>query len=483
MATIALLGLEALLWFLLAKTYSRGALVAAALAATYFICVSERQRFTQTWRIWILRSAIASACVIGTGFAGRLKLGELRQDGAVEHRLALWKGGLQMMAAAPWQGWGAGESGRAYMNWFEPLDHPEGFSTMVNSYLDAGVEHGLPALAAVLAMVSTLLIWAWLQVRRGFSRTEIGTDASPNADQAHPNTGGGCTGRSGRRTISWSRLIAAAGASIVVWAVANVFTTLWIVPMLWIVPGFATMMIIMVPSVDRSWHPPLSALVGGVSVGVTCAVTLWLAGMLIHQANALRIHPLGAGVVRIARKNGASGLPWKIWPDFKVLGRTPGKEIRRWMATAGAPVVVVVHFSPPLSTLSDFRTPRNSAPESSPLVTGERIRSGAKYGVMLFGNEAERLGRNLPFNIAKVVLVNPRGRMPAIETIEVVKHGPEITLILPQIDQVGDQRKWLKWAQDRGARVIVAAGVGEDIRADWPRICEEGREGSLGGKR
>jgi O-antigen ligase len=158
---------EATGYFLLANTYSRGATIAFGSAAVYFVIAQGWAQWWVTWRIWMLRFLLFTGCVIGTGLSSRLIPKTLSADGAVTHRLELWRGGLEMVAAAPLRGWGAGESGRAYMNWFQDVDRNEGFTTMVNSYLHVGVEHGLAILGGAVFGLAGLLVLAWQISRLG----------------------------------------------------------------------------------------------------------------------------------------------------------------------------------------------------------------------------------------------------------------------------------------------------------------------------
>ena len=199
---------ESVLYFSIAKTYSRGALLALVVGAIFTLGASVFRTRTPQWRVWLLRAVILVACLIGTGFLGRVDPGYLASDGAVANRLELWRSGLEMIACAPWGGWGAGESGRAYMNWFQDIARSEQYTTMVNSYLHVGVEYGLPVLASLLLGSASILVIAW----RGATQGDV--------------------------------VSGAAGASLSAWVTANLFTTLWIKTALWIVPSIATVMII-----------------------------------------------------------------------------------------------------------------------------------------------------------------------------------------------------------------------------------------------
>lgn len=436
-ATVAMgvgLGIETVGYFLLTKTYSRGALVAFATGAAFYAAALGWRQMVASWRAWTLRLLLVTACAAGTGFANRLQPSAIAEDGAVNNRLELWHGGLQMVAASPWRGWGAGESGRAYMNWFQDMNRTEGYATMVNSYLHVGVEYGLPVLGAVIAILTALLIWAW--------RTARGT--KPDAKDRS---------LASRLLHEGDVIAAAAGASLIAWAVANVFSTLWIEPKLWIVP-VASVLVVVTATVwrrDRRWW---LALISGVVAGTAGASLLWLAGIHWNKQCALRIEPQGDEVVLVSPKRPATET-WHVWPDTDVLGRTPGKEIRRWLGMPGTPGRVVVH---------------------SPFEASPAILSTSTTPVILFGRQMERLGRDGVLGTGQIFLVHPMGRTPDAAVTTSCNVYPNLAVILPEIDEVGLNAAWRLWAQGCGARIVVSPGMGTDIRAAWPAVMHEASE-------
>jgi len=325
-----------------------------------------------------------------------------------------------MIAAAPLTGWGGGESGRVYMNWFQDHDRTEGYATMVNSYLHVAVEHGLPTLALVLWIALSLLIAAW----RGTGDPSI----------------------SAARTA----LPMAAGASLVAWMGANVFTTLWIEPKLWIVPALA--------GVAVGWWARKSTrprMLSSVSVGLILTVglvgSLYGAGQWLRMGSGLAVAPGANGTVLVMpATTGADGPVWHAWPDPTVLGTTPGKELRRWLERGTKNKRLVVH-------------------RPAPLHTGE-IMAGAT-GILLFGRQTERIEGNLEPECRELWLIHPSGPPPLSAKLS---NGtpPVITVVLPQIDEVGNVPAWRQWAQLHHGRVIESPAGGLDIRAVWPSIIE-----------
>lgn len=201
---VAFLG-EAALWFLLCKTYSRGALVAAFVAAAVYFGLSiYRDGWRKAMRMAGVRGVMVIALLLGSGFFSRIDPGYVVEDASAMNRLTLWKGGLQMIAASPWRGWGAGESGDGFMQWFQPLEADEAYAGMVNSYLHVGVERGLPVLGAALSLVGALLAVVGFAIKGRGSR-----------DRNRRDIGAGM-----------KDLVQGAGCSMVVFLVANLFSSL-----------------------------------------------------------------------------------------------------------------------------------------------------------------------------------------------------------------------------------------------------------------
>jgi hypothetical protein len=327
-----------------------------------------------------------------------------------------------MIAAAPITGWGAGESGRAYMNWFQEIDRTEAYATMVNSYLHVAVEYGLPSLGAALSVVIWSLFVVWQEARS-------------------------------EQTSSASKfLLIGMGASLVAWAVANVFTTLWIEPSLWIVPGGVVAFTIGVGCRRRTGIIRR----GGCFLSGLCAMLLmgglYCSGYWFNAKQHWRLAPGHAGAVVVTERNwdarGSKGV-WHIWTDTSVLGATPGKEIRRWIDTQLGLLVTVVHRSVPLD--------EQEAPWSA-------------EGVMLFGRQAGRLGEDALPECRQLWLIHPSGWPPAVEARQSIKGRPSVVVVLPAIDVTGDATRWGQWAERAHARVLASPGAAQDIRVWWPTV-------------
>lgn len=156
LAFAVLLAVEISLWFVLAKTYSRGALVAAGIC---FVCcnvfmLSRTENKCRILGIALAKAVAVSAILLYTGFANRISPEYINNDGSTSGRIALWAGGLKMVAQAPVCGWGVDKSGEEYINWYQDFSDERKYAGMVNSYLHIAVERGLPALFAALSILT-----------------------------------------------------------------------------------------------------------------------------------------------------------------------------------------------------------------------------------------------------------------------------------------------------------------------------------------
>ena len=128
--------------FALVHTFSRGGLVAALSGAAILFAAALR---TGLAKKRIAHVAAVSAVVAGSifilGFSSRIAASAPGHDASVGNRLAIWNQAPRMIADAP-GGWGYGQSGNAYMNWYQPTGMDERYRTLVNSPLTFLAETG-----------------------------------------------------------------------------------------------------------------------------------------------------------------------------------------------------------------------------------------------------------------------------------------------------------------------------------------------------
>ena len=147
--------------FALVHTFSRGGIAAFLTGAAVLLAASFRSgRLKERALHLCVVSAFIVSAVFHLGFASRIAQGVPGRDASVDNRLVIWKTVPRMIADAP-DGWGAGQAGNAYMNWYQPPGMNERYRTLVSSPLTFLAETGnagrLCALFLAFALAGVLL--------------------------------------------------------------------------------------------------------------------------------------------------------------------------------------------------------------------------------------------------------------------------------------------------------------------------------------
>lgn len=154
--------------YILLHTFSRGGIVALAVASVPLVlAILRRMKSMRTLvKVGFLTVAVGFCLLsIQMGVVGRLAPEFLREDRSVGNRLELWQTAPRMMLDAPF-GWGIGNSGEAYMQWYQPLDRKERYRTLVNSHLTWIVETGIVGGIIWLLGWSAVLSFGFIVGRR-----------------------------------------------------------------------------------------------------------------------------------------------------------------------------------------------------------------------------------------------------------------------------------------------------------------------------
>jgi len=284
----------------LLMTFSRGGVVAAALAMGYLWIFGGEGRSCRERMSGFIRSkgvlslllvVILVAVALSCGMAERSASGlpGLHQDASVAHRIDLWRGALQMAYENP-RGFGTGHSGEQYMEWYQPLDRSEGYRTMVSSYLTLLVEQGWIIFGLGVGVI--IALWRW-----------------------------------SRPVGRYRGVILAMKASMIAFLVSGAFSTTMENPWLWILPAACTLVLMLTVKKHPSWGNILTSSVAGTLLLVGF---LWVCGWYRAGRDPLlrtigiregRREVLGVSV----RDPGASVL---VLSDPAVLGGQPGRLLR-----------------------------------------------------------------------------------------------------------------------------------------------------------
>lgn len=219
---------------LLLQTESRGALVGLGVGMFTllgFWLLRVRSTTTPTGQTGHpslkRRGALLWRVLAGLGFAGVLlvysnqlgvnsRMSEMTSGGdeSANVRVRLYTAGFQMIAAAP-QGWGAGEAGDVYAQWYQTVGDSRSYLSLVNSHLTWMSDYGLLFQFGYIAVWCAVLLMLW--------------------------------------PVPWAPL---RGVSFAVWGVlgicgffSSVLTLLW----LWVIPGVLLMLCLIQRFKLRVW--------------------------------------------------------------------------------------------------------------------------------------------------------------------------------------------------------------------------------------
>ncbi len=125
----------------LIHTFSRGGLIALAAGIIPLALFAKRpwpksKSLGIAASVWIMMG-------VSIYLSAHERYGKGTEDRSISNRLELWKMAPKMMVDAP-GGWGLGNAGKAYMQWYQPLNRSESYRTLVNSHLTWLVEFGWP---------------------------------------------------------------------------------------------------------------------------------------------------------------------------------------------------------------------------------------------------------------------------------------------------------------------------------------------------
>ena len=279
----------------LIHTYSRGGIVAAVCGLAAWYGVATRGRFSLPPLLEGITSIVLAvflavyASLPAVNATGRYTLGMLPGDApdrSITNRIAVWKDAPRMMTDAP-GGWGRGNSGEAWTQWYQKPSTRYRYRTLVNSHLTWLAEWSWPG--------RFLYIAGWLAI---LSAGIAGKGRSPGESQ----------------------VVAVATGVWVCFGAAATFSSVAESPALWIAPILCVLaMAYCLIRTPQNW---IRMLILPQVVALLCVAALWSTGKIIPTETPIR-RSSSATVV-------GSGPPEKflLQPDKRILGGHYGFQIR-----------------------------------------------------------------------------------------------------------------------------------------------------------
>lgn len=156
---ILLGGILFILFFSIALTTSRGAILSLLLGMGILLAVSYRhvhKRGTAALLILLVGSFFLANLAMQGGLSERMQA-----TVNMANRLIIWKPAWEMLMASPWIGIGLGIYPFAWLPYKDPADTSAGFFVH-NDYLQLWIEAGLPALILMILLMAFVL---WMLIR------------------------------------------------------------------------------------------------------------------------------------------------------------------------------------------------------------------------------------------------------------------------------------------------------------------------------
>lgn len=389
------------------KTYSRGGILASVIAVAYVLFKSIR--LTKASRPHVKWVFTGLMCVTSIGLLYQLGVGTrtlttvTSNDASVGNRVILWRAGLQMAYENPF-GVGSGNSGKTYMQWYQPTQMTTEYRTMVNSYLTILVEYGWLVFMAILFTIS--LFW-WY---------------------AFP----------GKEANKKQLVVLGLRGCVLAFLVAGIFSTTMEEVVLWLLPATAIAIsgLLCIPNRRKLALKSRLAVFGG---PVLVCLIIFAVGAVISVRDPLRRDRIDATQADIGPRHtdfrGKSGI--LVIPDFDVLGPYYGKLLRTMSLELGQPFSVRVSDIPTI--------------DANPclLVAGGAIREVK------------------PRSLQQLIMIAPVVADKDIYE-PLFHQASTVTIFLPDIDEDGRTQYWEQVAADMGSkniRTVRVTGVG--IRVDW----------------
>lgn len=292
----------------LLQTESRGALVGAVVGAVLLLgglvafttCGVDRLK-TLKGRLklgvsFLVRVASCAALLVvllfysqQLGVNDRMTTMTTGDDESANVRVALYSAGLQMIAAGPW-GWGAGQAGDAYGQWYQEIGDDRSYLSLVNSHLTWMAEGGMLFQFLYIAGWCLVLMLCW--------------------------------------PLPWTPLRTVAFGSWVTLGLCGFFSSVLTLAWLWLIPGSLLLLCIVQRLRSKQWPTRRQRFIASFAV-LAGFVGLQVTGHALTSAVRIEATP---GRMEIGKNPKAVAL---IQPDRQILGDKYGHTLREYLDEIG----------------------------------------------------------------------------------------------------------------------------------------------------
>lgn len=147
--------------YLLFTTYSRGAILALGTGLAVYAWMTRGRR------ILLLGLALGAVTLLVPSAGDRVASAtHVENDRSISNRLHLWAESVPLLKAHAVAGVGAGNFGSEYATWYQDVSRIETYATAVNTPLTMFCLWGIPRGAAIVALLSTVTVLAFVAARR-----------------------------------------------------------------------------------------------------------------------------------------------------------------------------------------------------------------------------------------------------------------------------------------------------------------------------
>lgn len=399
----------------LALTQSRGPILATGLSLAIGLWYAQRLPSSIRRRQQLLIGGTIAALVIASfalGATARLKPGAITHDGSIHNRLAIWHAAPEMLFLRPIEGLGAGESGYIYSQWYQPEATAYRYRTVLNGYLELGIEHGVWVFI-ILVAIAVAIGGSWLATRN---------NAAPSP-----------TGRAAHLSANLSLLVYLLGSA------TSVFTAYRLLGAIAAI-DFGLCIHALLRWADRRAVFRLSTwgTVAGLGLALAAGYTAR------HPTAPIHVGVRPDRVVELSRSTTAnkSGTA-TVLVDREVLGATYGQTIRRFLAHS--------------SLISDLRIPDPRFPIQADTL-------GECEVLVFFGRTSRFTPLVSPNKVQRVVFVHP-GTPPGD-----LADGIETEVWLPAHDELGIAPDWEAWARTHRSLLRRTTSEGQSLTGALPEL-------------